>query len=117
LRPFALPTWLAAVALAFVLHAHAASAADGGTPDAGTDAPDASVGQGGADQGQEEDDTTGHVANSCLDARDCSKGFTCSSRHCVYVGYREADEGCVLGLNAATAVATGLVLLGLRKKR
>jgi len=119
LRTLAHSLWFIAVTLAFALlfPAQTAWAADGGSVDAGVDVPDGSVGQGGADQGQEEDDTTGHVATSCLDNRDCSKGFSCSGRRCVYVGYREADQGCVLGLGAGTAVAAGLILMHLRRQR
>jgi hypothetical protein len=113
-RPTSLSTLLALFGLALFLHASPARAGeDGGV----LDAPDASVGQGGADQGQEEDDGTGTVALFCQKPSDCSKGFGCQGRRCVWVGYRNAEEGCLLGLDATAAALLGLVLVGTRGLR
>lgn len=47
-------------------------------PDAGL--PDASVGEGGADRGDEEDESS-HSA--CLDSKSCNQGFACVDGRCI----------------------------------
>ena len=120
MRPNSPKKWAALTGLALLFSVQPVWAGDdGGTPDAAVlDVPDASVGQGGADQGSEEgDDSTGHVVSFCRTNRDCSKGFGCEGNHCKYVGYRDAEGGCLLGLNATSMAALGLVLLGARRLR
>jgi hypothetical protein len=82
---------LALAALASLTSAVAwAQQADGSVPDV----PDASVGQGGSDQGQEEGDDPTRVPTTCQDSRDCSRGFSCKGGRCTYVGYRVAGRRC-----------------------
>lgn len=118
-------SWIALAGLSALLASGPSAALPGGgQPDGGEDAgvvvigvPDASVGQGGADQGQESDDTTGQVATVCRDSRDCSKGFACSNRRCVYIGYREATGGCLLGVDVGAGAMLGLFLIRARGRR
>ncbi len=100
-----------------LLSATPARAQDAGTDGGVIHVPDASVGSGGADQGQEEEESVGQVARFCRTSRDCSKGFGCSGNRCVYIGYRNAEEGCLLGLDATAAALLGLGLIGVRSAR
>jgi hypothetical protein len=86
--------------------------------DGGTGAPDASVGNGGADRDNEEgDDHTGRVVISCRSSRDCSPRFSCSEGTCRYSGIREAERvGCMLGPQAALVVM-GLTLVGAWRRK
>lgn len=68
-------------------------------PDSGL--PDASVGEGGADRGSEENDPTGMA---CLDAKSCGGTFACVNGRCV------PRPPVVVGCGAAPA---GLAVLGL----
>ncbi|HLL55154.1 MAG TPA: hypothetical protein VK447_16480 [Myxococcaceae bacterium] len=106
------------LAALWLLHAPPVWARDAGDGGVIIHVPDASVGQGGADQGQEDDEGgTGQVASFCRTSQDCSKGFGCKGSRCVYVGYRNAEEGCLLGVNATTGALMGLVLIGARGLR
>lgn len=71
--------------------------------------PDASVGQGGADQTSEENDPN---AAPCLDSKSCDNGFSCTEGRCVPVATRNAT-GCA----AAPAGALLAVLLVVRARR
>ncbi len=90
--------------------------ADGGT-DGGPGAPDASVGNGGADRDNEESgDHTGRVVISCRSSSDCSPRFSCRDGTCRYTGVREAERvGCMLGPEAALVVM-GLTLVASRRR-
>ncbi len=98
----------------FILLTFAApTLADGGEP---LDVPDASVDQGGADRDNEEqDDRTGRVSERCSTSRDCTRGFACEAGQCRYVGVRQADGGCLLGVQAVLFFG-GLALV-LRRNR
>jgi hypothetical protein len=104
-------------ALGVALLAWLPPAAAWSEPDASVpDAPDASVGQGGSDQNQQEgDDITGRVVTVCNDTRDCTRGFSCRSNRCVYVGIREAEQGCLLGFQGV-AVLLGIALAMSRRR-
>ncbi|XXF77326.1 hypothetical protein P2318_30385 [Myxococcaceae bacterium GXIMD 01537] len=86
---------------------------DGGT----ADAPDGSVGNGGADRDNEEgDDHTGRVVTSCRSSRDCSPRFSCDKGTCRYTGVRQAERvGCLLGPEAAL-VLVGLTLAAVHRR-
>ncbi|MEW5743198.1 MAG: hypothetical protein AB1938_30060 [Myxococcota bacterium] len=73
--------------------------------------PDASVGQGGAEHGSEENDPGG----PCLDSRDCEGGFTCANGRCVPGGVRKTGCGGTAAL-ATVLVAAGLVVSRRRLK-
>ena len=111
--------WVGALALAVLASLCPAAAfaqqADGSIPDV----PDASVGQGGTDQGQEEDDNITRVPTTCQSSSDCARGFVCKGTRCTYVGYRVAEQGCLLGANGAAAVlvGVGVALVGLSRRR
>lgn len=91
-----------------------AQQADGSVPDV----PDASVGQGGADQGQEEGDDISRVPTTCQASSDCARGFVCKGGRCTYVGYRVAEQGCLLGANGALLLAgVGVALFGVGRRR
>lgn len=96
---------LTAVA-ALLLAAPTAFAQD--LPDASL--PDASVGQGGADRGSEENETGG----PCLDSRDCEGGFTCQAGRCVPGAVKTAGCG---GTAALGVLATGVGLTLVRRRR
>ena len=75
-----------------------------GQDDGGLDASvvDGSVGQGGADQNtQENQDSTGTVQTTCKSTPDCDRGFECQANRCVYTGFKKANSGCALGVDAA----------------
>lgn len=79
--------------------------------------PDASVGQGGADQsGQEGDDSTGRVATDCRSDLDCDKGFACQDSRCVYVGTRKAG-GCGGGTGVVAALGASAFLAAFAPRR
>jgi hypothetical protein len=67
--------------------------------------PDASVGQGGAEQGSEENDMGG----PCMDTRDCQGAFVCQAGRCVPTGVKKAGCGGTAAL-ATMLLATGVVL-------
>ncbi len=75
--------------------------------------PDASVGQGGAQQSTEEADSS----TTCFSDSDCDKGFTCEKAKCRWHQYRNATfVGCggrALGLLVVGAV----VAFGRRRPR
>lgn len=76
-------------------------------PDAGL--PDASVGEGGAERGSEENDPTGMA---CLDAKACGGSFDCVNGRCV------PRAPVVVGCGAAPGlVVLGGVLTLLRRRR
>lgn len=89
--------------------------ADAGAPDTPDAAlPDASVGVGGAEMGQEGED--GMENGPCSLDRDCERGFVCSTGRCRYSGYRNATcEGC--GGGAAAVVMLGAALTFSRRRR
>lgn len=98
-------------------HAQVADA-DGGDDagevieDAGTsiDAPDGSVGEGGADRDNPEgEDSTGRVPSTCIQSLDCAPQFRCQNGRCTYVGYRDAEGG--LGCGCASTTAPPLLML------
>lgn len=110
--------WMCALALAALVGLSPATAqaqqADGSVPDV----PDASVGQGGADQGQEEGDDISRVPTNCQASSDCARGFVCKGGRCTYVGYRVAEQGCLLGVNGAVVLAgMGVALFGASRRR
>ncbi len=73
--------------------------------------PDASVGQGGAQQGNEESDT----ATVCTSDKDCDRGLKCDHNKCTWQQYRQATfSGC--GGKALATLAVGLVLAGRRRR-
>src|SRR5512145_3130734 len=76
-------------------------AEDGGALEDGgvSSAPDASVGEGGADRDNPEgEDGVGRVVVNCRSSNDCSPRFTCQQGKCRYSGVREAERvGCLLG--------------------
>src|SRR3954471_15895564 len=91
-----------------------ARAQDAGAQEDGgvSSAPDASVGEGGADRDNPEgEDGTGQVIRNCRRSSDCSPRFTCHDGTCQYSGIREAQRvGCMLGPEAAVVlVGLGLV--------
>lgn len=95
--------------LGCVLFVTPALAGDGGL-DGGDDTPDASAGNGGADQMTQEGDEP--MPNGpCSLSRDCQRGFACVSGMCRYTGYRQATQGC----NAAPAVLGFAALVMLRR--
>jgi hypothetical protein len=95
--------------------AHAAEGEDAGIS---LPAPDASVGEGGADRDNEEgEDGVGRVVIKCRTSGDCSPRFTCSRGQCQYSGIREAERvGCLLGPEAAVVVV-GLGLAAAWRRR
>ncbi len=74
--------------------------------------PDASVGQGGAQQGSEESDN----AAVCMSDADCDRGLKCEQFKCTWQQYRQATfAGC--GSTASVGLAAaGLVLVARRKR-
>ncbi len=94
----------------------ASRAEDGGVLD---QIPDASVGGGGADRDNEENEGgVGQPGGVCLTGRDCAARFGCVEGRCRYVGVRQAERvGCLLGPEDTLAVVgLGLVLV-LRRRR
>jgi hypothetical protein len=73
-------------------------------------APDASVGEGGADRDNPEvEDGVGRTVVNCRSSSDCSPRFSCSQGKCHYTGVREAERvGCLVGPEASL-VGLGLV--------
>ena len=91
--------------------------ADGGSADGGDDTPDASVGNGGADQNTEESDED-MSGGTCHLSRDCQRGFGCVDGRCRYVGFRQATQGCSAARGPWLAGAAGwLMALGTRRRR
>jgi MYXO-CTERM domain-containing protein len=122
MAPPTLRACLLAVLLGLGLGASSlAWAEDGGSQDGGsTSAPDASVGEGGADRDNPEgEDGTGRVVVNCRSSSDCSPRFTCNQGKCRYTGVREATRvGCLLGPEGALMLAgLGLVAVWRRRRR
>jgi len=73
--------------------------------------PDASVGQGGAQQGSEESDT----APACQSDNDCDRGLRCVQFKCTWQQYRQATfRGC--GGKALAMAAVGLAFFASRRR-
>lgn len=88
-----------------------APAAQAQLPEPDASLPDASVGQGGADRGSEENDPNDRP---CLNARDCDDRFTCRNGRCVPTAIRNASCG---GMAALVLPALGMGLLALTRRR
>lgn len=121
LAPPALRTCLLTALLGLGLGIPAlARAQDAGAQEDGgvSSAPDASVGEGGADRDNPEgEDGTGQVIKSCRHSTDCSPRFTCHDGTCQYTGIRDAQRvGCLLGPEAAV-VLLGLGLVSVWRRR
>lgn len=85
----------------------------GDTPDPSM-IPDASVGQGGAQQGSEESDTS----SLCASDADCDKGLKCEQFKCVWRQYREATfTGCGARQEASSIAVGTVVIEALRRLR
>lgn len=96
--------------LVLVVLCSAGAFADPDVPDP-TMVPDASVGQGGAQQGNEESDTT----TMCTSDRDCDRGLKCDHNKCTWQRYRQATfSGC--GGKALATLALSLVVAGRRRR-
>jgi len=83
-------------------------------------APDASVGEGGADRDNPEgEDGVGRVPVKCRNSGECAPRFTCSGGRCQYSGIREAERvGCLLGPEAAVVlVGLGMIAAWSRRSR
>jgi len=105
-----LRTTLLTLAIGLGLGAPFAAQAQQGGEDGGiSTAPDASVGEGGADRDNPEgEDGVGRVVVDCRSSSDCSPRFSCTQGKCRYSGIREAERvGCLGGPEAA------MVLVGL----
>lgn len=101
--------------LASFFTAPTARAQDGGEEvDAGSfEVPDGSVGTGGADRDNEEnEDSAGRVPTLCQESRDCAPGFRCEAQRCSYVGVRDAEGGfgCGGGCSAGPGILGALAL-------
>jgi len=94
---------------------HAQDAEDGGIS---LPAPDASVGEGGADRDNEEgEEGVGRVPVKCRSSGECAPRFTCSGGRCQYTGIKEAERvGCLLGPEAAV-VLVGLGMAAAFRRR
>jgi len=101
------PTLPALLALFLTFLTGAAFAQD--LPDASL--PDASVGQGGADQSSEEND----VGGPCLSTADCEGRFVCQGGRCVPSDVKKA--GCGSTAVTATLLAGVGLLLSRRRRR
>ncbi|MDY7227625.1 MXAN_6627.5 family MYXO-CTERM protein [Hyalangium rubrum] len=98
-------------------HAQETPEEDGGVT---VPAPDASVGEGGADRDNPEgEDGVGRVVTDCHSTADCSPRFACTQGKCKYSGIREAERvGCLLGPEAAVMlVGLGLVVVTWRRRQ
>ena len=83
-------------------------------------APDASVGEGGADRDNPEgEDGVGRVPVKCRNSGECAPRFTCNGGRCQYSGIREAERvGCLLGPEAAVVlVGLGMIAAWSRRSR
>jgi hypothetical protein len=121
MAPFCLRTSLLTIAIGLGLGAPLlAQAQQGGAEDGGlsSGAPDASVGEGGADRDNPEgEDGVGRVVVNCRSSSDCSPRFSCNQGKCRYTGAREAERvGCLLGPEAAV-VLVGLGLVAARRRK
>lgn len=105
--------------LACLLFAAPAFAQDAGSDAGRLEIPDGSVGEGGADRdSQEQEDGTGRVAEVCVNGAECSQGFACVQGRCKYVGTRDAEGGCLLGVQAALFLGGfGLMVRRSRRRR
>ncbi|MCY1082114.1 MXAN_6627.5 family MYXO-CTERM protein [Archangium lansingense] len=98
----------------------AVHAQDAGTRDAGSvyDVPDASVGSGGADRDNEENED-GRPGGACRSSHECPSRFSCTQGACRYTGIRQAERvGCLLGPEDSLAVVglgLGLVVAARRR--
>jgi MYXO-CTERM domain-containing protein len=108
-----LRTSLLTAAIGLGLGAPFVARAQQGEEDGGiSTAPDASVGEGGADRDNPEgEDGVGRVVVNCRSSNDCSPRFSCNQGKCRYSGIREAERvGCLGGPEAAVVlVGVGLV--------
>ena len=89
--------------------------ADGGVEDLDASLPDASVGEGGADRDNPEQQDGRPVVYCRLD-HDCDKGFNCVNGRCTWVGYRNATGGGCLGASGTLGLAFGLALVSRRRR-
>jgi hypothetical protein len=106
--------WLLVVAGLSVGVASPAYAWPNDTPDAAS-VPDASVDQGGAQQGQSQE-TDSTKPSPCLSNSDCDNGMACVDRTCVYQHVRNAkEEGCG-GSAAVMLVPLGLGVTRRRRR-
>jgi hypothetical protein len=71
--------------------------------------PDASVGEGGADRGSEENDPNG---SPCADSRSCDTGFACQQGRCVPL---PRNRGGCHSTPAVVAALSAYVLLRSRR--
>lgn len=117
--PLSLRTCLLTAAITLSLGVPWAAHAQTGGEDGGTSsAPDASVGEGGADRDNPEgEDGVGRVVVNCRSSADCSPRFNCSQGKCRYTGIREAERvGCLGGPEAAMVVVGVGLAVALRRR-
>ncbi len=102
--------------LAFAVLAASPAFADAGTrSDGGDETPDASAGEGGAQNMTQEGEEM--MANGpCMLSRDCERGFSCVNNTCRYVGYRQATTGCSAAGVGGVAIAALLVVSRLKRR-
>nr|AYM52319.1 hypothetical protein [Hyalangium minutum] len=119
MAPLSLRTYLLTAAIAVCLgvpwDAHAQTGGgDGGT----SSAPDASVGEGGADRDNPEgEDGVGRVVVNCRSSSDCSPRFSCNQGKCRYTGIREAERvGCLGGPEAVMVLAGAGLAVAWRRR-
>jgi MYXO-CTERM domain-containing protein len=118
--PLCLKTSLLTVAIglglgaSFVAHAQLSGQEDGGV----STAPDASVGEGGADRDNPEgEDGVGRVVVNCRSSTDCSPRFSCTQGKCRYSGIREAERAGCMGGPEAAMMLVGLGLAAAWRRR
>ena len=105
------PSRMRCLALIMVVWSGSAVAEPPDVPDPSM-IPDASVGQGGAQQGNEESD----MAPACTSDNDCDRGLRCVQYKCTWQQYRQATfRGC--GGKAMAVAAIGLVFFARRRRR
>ena len=78
----------------------------GDTPDPAM-IPDASAGQGGAQQGTEESD----ASKVCMSDADCGRSLRCERFKCVWRQYRQATFAGCGARHEASSIAVGTVVL------
>ncbi len=75
--------------------------------------PDASVGQGGAQMGNEESDSQ----STCMSDRDCDRGLKCEKFKCTWQQYRQATfSGCGAG-KALAVLSLGFGAVSVQRLR
>ncbi len=74
--------------------------------------PDASVGQGGADMNNEENDKEGLP---CLDSKSCDARTACVNGRCVPTKVRDIG-GCSTSPGVGLAMLAGLAVIALRRR-